>query len=72
MLLERMGWSDETEMMAKILAYLKADWTKADKLPDWRDLLPGKYRSAANYQYAPKQTDAEVNALAESMQKALQ
>lgn len=69
-LLERMGWSDEVEMLARVTSYLSAIFTKADKVPKWEDFLPVKYRAVANYSLIPRQTPEEVEALSESMQKA--
>jgi hypothetical protein len=60
-LLEKMGWSDETEMLARLYALIAEGIFKTRF--SWEQCLPIKYRSTASYSIVKEQTAAEIRSL---------
>lgn len=66
-LLEQIGWSDETEMLAKIYAFCLKKFGGVSI--SWEDCLPAKYTPAARYslvQEVNAETDATLGAALKS------
>ena len=57
--LERIGWSDEVEVLANIRADILAKLT--GKQVRWEDCLPFKYQAAANYSIVKEQSQADID-----------
>lgn len=62
-----MGWSDETEMLAKLYSLLHKHWY--DSGLNWEKCLPAKYVGAADYSLI-SETDQE--ALSQQLTSGLQ
>lgn len=71
MLLESCGWSDETEMLAKLLAWMMNQNRGKEAPVTWERLLPSKYVGAATYVLNKNQTPEEIAALAAALKAAL-
>lgn len=57
-LLEQAGWSDEVEMLARLLAFFVSK-TKSTAIP-WRQFLPEKYWDSANYSHNTESNDEHL------------
>lgn len=60
-LLEKMGWSDETEMLARLYALIAEGIFKTRH--SWEQCLPVKYRSTASYSIVTEQSAADIRGL---------
>ncbi len=68
-ILEKMGWSDETEMLARIHATLRSAVEK--RSIRWEDCLPVKYRGAANTVESLDITEAQQAAIIKTITNGL-
>lgn len=66
---EKIGWSDETEMLARLMSLLYKKFF--DKTVSWEECLPVKYRGAALYSVVEDQTDADVQQLVGQLNSGL-
>jgi hypothetical protein len=53
-----MGWSDETEMLAKLYSLLHKHWYNSDL--NWEKCLPAKYVGAADYSLIDDTVDQQA------------
>lgn len=67
-MLEKVGWSDETEMLAKVLRLLTKHFFGEAR--SWEHYLPAKYVGAATYSANTDMTQAQIRALSQQLDSA--